>query len=119
MAKKSKKQADSIRSEGGPGTIAVSRETRDKLKKKAGDVPLSRFLKRVAEAEEAVCPEWNICRADEHEFKTIVTYETGEVAGYVGVEWCSKCGIIHENTYAEDGNFVAPYKSYVPTGRYC
>jgi len=65
--------------------------------------------------DQPVCPEWNICKPDEHEFETIVTYETGEVAGYVAVEWCSKCGIIHENAYDEDGNFVAPYTSHVPT----
>lgn len=56
------------------------------------------------------------CKPDEHDFQVIVVYETPEVPTCVAVEWCTKCGIIHENVRDEDGVFVAPFKSHIPTG---
>jgi len=55
-----------------------------------------------------------MCKPCDHQFRPIVSYEAGDVAGFVKVEWCQKCGIIHENVYDDNGSFVCPYKSHIP-----
>lgn len=57
-----------------------------------------------------------ICKPDGHSFVTIACLEKGDVAGHVAIEWCEKCGVIHENIYSDAGTFVAPYCSHVPVG---
>ncbi len=50
MAKKigRPKEEDTIENDGGITTVAVGTKTRDKLREKAGDIPLSKYLRRLA-----------------------------------------------------------------------